>query len=48
MSQVFHQKLEIKATKIHKEDFFISGHGLSAQPYLKQPWHSLMFIYDVY
>ncbi len=22
---------------------FIGGHGLSAQPYLEQPWHSIAF-----
>ncbi len=41
MSQVFHQKLEIKTTKVSKKDF-ISGPGLSAQPYLKQPWFYLI------
>ncbi len=37
MSQVFHQNIRLIATKVSKENFLFSGHGQSAQPYLKQP-----------
>jgi hypothetical protein len=38
MSQVFHQKLKIKTTKVSKEDFLFVNMGFSAQLYFKQPW----------
>jgi hypothetical protein len=37
----FHQKLKMIATKVSKEDFYFVD---MAQPYLKQPWESLVRI----
>jgi len=38
MSQVFHQKLKIISNQGKHRGLFISGYGLNAQPFLKQPW----------
>ncbi len=39
---IFHQKLK-NSNQGNQRRLLFSGHGLSAQPYLKQPWSKVVF-----